>query len=258
MWHLKEQDIVLDRTDRAGRPARAPGQAQDILTCLHYCKQREVIMAAVRDTTSIEFEGHRVVLYQDLSMLTLQRHRLLRPVTDFLREEGIRYKWGHPFRLLFTWQNELHSNRTLEEAQRLERMPQNLEDWAQKAAPPARQPGSDMTVNDTPEINIATLWETLKAVVRSQFIAIAARQNALRHDKRQQLEGGIRALEEAHRQTGSLAVRQQLIIQQKQLRALDENKAEHALVRTKQKFYTWGNNAGRLLAHRLRTQATER
>ncbi|KAJ1216024.1 hypothetical protein NDU88_003630 [Pleurodeles waltl] len=127
---LKEQDIVLDRTHRAGRPTRSLGQAQDILTCLHYYKQREVIMAAVRDTTSIEFEGHRVGMYQDLSMITLQRRRLLQPVTDLLREEGIRYKWGHPFRLLFTWQNELRRIRTLEEAQRLEGMPQNLEDRA--------------------------------------------------------------------------------------------------------------------------------
>ncbi|KAJ1187662.1 hypothetical protein NDU88_004436 [Pleurodeles waltl] len=60
---LKEQDIVLDRMNRAGRPARTPGQAQDILTCLHYYKQKEVITAAIRDTTTIEFEGHRVGLY---------------------------------------------------------------------------------------------------------------------------------------------------------------------------------------------------
>ncbi|KAJ1207750.1 hypothetical protein NDU88_003140 [Pleurodeles waltl] len=48
-----------------------------------------------------------------------------------------------------------------------------------------------LAVNDTPETNIATVWETLKAVVRGQFKAIAARQNALRRDKRQQLEGEI-------------------------------------------------------------------
>ncbi|KAJ1100496.1 hypothetical protein NDU88_005581 [Pleurodeles waltl] len=104
---------------------------------------REVIMAAVRDTTTIEFEGHRIGLYQDLSMITLQRRRLLRLVTDLLREEGIKYQLGHPFRLLFTWHNELCSIRTLEEAQRLEWMSQNLEERAQNAAPPAQQQGSD-------------------------------------------------------------------------------------------------------------------
>ncbi|KAJ1187304.1 hypothetical protein NDU88_004081 [Pleurodeles waltl] len=68
---LKKQNIVLDRTHRAGQPTHMPGQAQDILTCLHHYKQREAIMAAVRDTTSIEFEGHRIGLYQDL-LITLQ------------------------------------------------------------------------------------------------------------------------------------------------------------------------------------------
>ncbi|KAJ1130198.1 hypothetical protein NDU88_008554 [Pleurodeles waltl] len=52
-------------------------------------------------------------------------------------------------------------------------------------------------------------------------------------------------------------MRRQLTIQLKQLRALDEDKAEYALLCTKQRFYTGGNRAGRLLAHRLRTQATE-
>ncbi|KAJ1117583.1 hypothetical protein NDU88_005781 [Pleurodeles waltl] len=45
---LKQPNIVLDRTHRAGRPARTLGQATTVLTCLHYYKQREAIMAAVR------------------------------------------------------------------------------------------------------------------------------------------------------------------------------------------------------------------
>ncbi|KAJ1217157.1 hypothetical protein NDU88_004752 [Pleurodeles waltl] len=99
--------------------------------------------------------------------------------------------------------------------------------------------------------------ETLKEVVRGQFIAIAARQNAVRRDKHQQLEDDTQALEVTHRQTGSLAVRRQLTIQRKQLRALDEYKAEHTVLCTKQKFYTGGNRVGQLLAHRLCMQATE-
>ncbi|KAJ1197663.1 hypothetical protein NDU88_001519 [Pleurodeles waltl] len=117
--------------------------------------------------------------------------------------------------------------------------------------------GLDSPENDTPETSIATLCETLKVVVRGQFIAIAARQNALSRDKRQQLEDDIQALEETHRQSGSLAVRRQLSVQRKRLRALDEGKAEYAVLRTKQKFYTGGNRAGRLFALRLHIQATE-
>ncbi|KAJ1082995.1 hypothetical protein NDU88_003156 [Pleurodeles waltl] len=165
---LKEQNIVFDRTHRAGRPARTPGQAQDILTCLHYYKQ-QVIMATVRDTASIEFKGHQIGLFQDLLMIMLQR-----------------------------------------------------------------------------------------TLIRDQFIVIAARQNAAGSNKRQQLEDDIRVQEVAHRQTWSLATMRQLTAHQKQLRALDEDKAVYALLRTKQKFYAGKNRAGCLLAHRLRTQARER
>ncbi|KAJ1157506.1 hypothetical protein NDU88_010217 [Pleurodeles waltl] len=128
---LKDQTVVLDRTQRVGHSARSPGQAQDILTCLHHYKQRETIMVAVRDQPMIDFEGFRAGLFQDLLMLTLQRRRALRPVMDFLRESGIRYKWGHPFCLHFVWQNETHSIRTLEEAQALEGMPSCPGDRAQ-------------------------------------------------------------------------------------------------------------------------------
>ncbi|KAJ1200429.1 hypothetical protein NDU88_004253 [Pleurodeles waltl] len=123
---LKDQTVVLDRTHRVGWPARSPGQAQDILTCLHHYKQRETIMAAAWDQPLIDFEGFRVGLFQDLSSLTLQRRKTLRPVTDFLRDNNIRYKWGNPFHLQFVWQNETCAVRTIEEAQALEGMPPRL------------------------------------------------------------------------------------------------------------------------------------
>ncbi|KAJ1098265.1 hypothetical protein NDU88_003381, partial [Pleurodeles waltl] len=50
----------------------------------------------------------------------------------------------------------------------------------------------------------------------------------------------------------------QLTTQRKQLWALNEDKVEYALLRTKQTIYAGGNRAGRLLAHRHHTQAKER
>ncbi|KAJ1090849.1 hypothetical protein NDU88_003977 [Pleurodeles waltl] len=61
--YLKDQTLVLDRTHRVGRPAYSPGQAQDILTCLHHYKQREIIMLAARDHPVIDFEGFCVGLF---------------------------------------------------------------------------------------------------------------------------------------------------------------------------------------------------
>ncbi|KAJ1157417.1 hypothetical protein NDU88_010130 [Pleurodeles waltl] len=94
---LKDQDILLDCTYRAGRPAQSSGQTQDILMCLHYYHQQERILAAARDLNAIEFEGHRLFLFQDLSPLTVQQRYALCPVTDILGEKGTCYKWGHPF-----------------------------------------------------------------------------------------------------------------------------------------------------------------
>ncbi|KAJ1091593.1 hypothetical protein NDU88_004712 [Pleurodeles waltl] len=126
---LKDQAIILDKTHRAGHPARSLGQAQGILTCLHHYNQRETILVAAHNQNVIEFEGHRIGLFQELLILILQRRRTLRQITNFLHERDIRYKWGHPFRLQFVWLNEKLSIRTMEEAQALERMPPGLRDW---------------------------------------------------------------------------------------------------------------------------------
>ncbi|KAJ1106332.1 hypothetical protein NDU88_003733 [Pleurodeles waltl] len=106
---IKGQEIILDCTHRVGRPSKASGQA-------HYQKQKEQKLAAVHDLNAINFDGHKIYLYQDLSPLTLQCQRVLRPITSMLQEKGICYKWDHPFRLQFVWQNEMRIVRTQKEA----------------------------------------------------------------------------------------------------------------------------------------------
>ncbi|KAJ1217077.1 hypothetical protein NDU88_004672 [Pleurodeles waltl] len=62
-------------------------------------------------------------------------------------------------------------------------------------------------------------------------------ENRARRIKRQQLEDDIRNLEATHGQTGSLVMQRQIATLRKQLRALDSDRAEYALLRTKQKYY---------------------
>ncbi|KAJ1167897.1 hypothetical protein NDU88_008282 [Pleurodeles waltl] len=115
-----------------------------------------------------------------------------------------------------------------------------------------------LDTNDTPEVSVATLWKTLKAVIRGHGIAIAVSLNKARREKRQQLEDDIRSLDVTHGRTGYLVVRRQLRTLRKQLQTLDGNKAEYTLLQTKQKYYAGGNKAGHLLPHRLRVQAAGR
>ncbi|KAJ1105428.1 hypothetical protein NDU88_002834 [Pleurodeles waltl] len=69
---LKDETIALDCTHIGGRPARTPGTPQDILTCLHSYRQKYLIMEAVRDKSTITFEGAKLSIFQDLSPITLQ------------------------------------------------------------------------------------------------------------------------------------------------------------------------------------------
>ncbi|KAJ1141803.1 hypothetical protein NDU88_008131 [Pleurodeles waltl] len=73
--------------------------------------------------------------------------------------------------------------------------------------------------------------------------------------KRQQLEDDIRSLEASYGQTGSLVMQRQITTFRKQLRALDDNREDYALLWTKQRYYAGGDRAGRLVAHQLRVQA---
>ncbi|KAJ1187260.1 hypothetical protein NDU88_004038 [Pleurodeles waltl] len=113
---LEEESLILDWTHRAWRPSRTPGMPKDILTCLHSYRQKELIMATVRDKIVITFEGEKLSIFQDLSSLTLQRRHMLQPAATYFREQLVRYKWGHPFYRIFEWQNEAHVFHTLEEA----------------------------------------------------------------------------------------------------------------------------------------------
>ncbi|KAJ1138501.1 hypothetical protein NDU88_004884 [Pleurodeles waltl] len=95
------------------------------------------------------------------------------------------------------------------------------------------------------------------AVVRGQFIAIAAYLNVDRSNKHSQLEHTIRELETLHRRTGVLATRRQLTMAHKQLRAIGMDRAQYALLLVKYKYYAEGNKAGCFLAQHLRSQAVQ-
>lgn len=91
--------------------------------------------------------------------------------------------------------------------------------------------------NDDGHTLIHLLWDTLKVVIWGRLLAIAARLNRDRKEKRDRLEGQVKVLKMTHRYTGAMRVRHQLTNVCKQLKALDLDRAEYSLLRTKQRFY---------------------
>ncbi|KAJ1119870.1 hypothetical protein NDU88_008054 [Pleurodeles waltl] len=279
---LKDQNVVIDRTHRVGRPARSPVQAQDILICLHHYKQRETKMAQAQDQPLIDFEGFHVV------QIDLRGHRLTvaniygpnEHQEGFLRDALGRIM-GTPDKDIvgggdFNIVSDTLLDRSAQQHILSGAFSKDFKDWL--AFPPHAPIAKCwrlntrllaykgiiaetevaitqyLEANDTPEVRAATLWEALKAVIRGQFIAMAARLNNARWTKWQQLEDEIRTLEATHSQSGSLATQRQIATLRKQLRALDDDRAEYALLQTKQKYYTGAIGAGRLLGHCLRAQ----
>ncbi|KAJ1149172.1 hypothetical protein NDU88_001989 [Pleurodeles waltl] len=61
---------------------------------------------------------------------------------------------------------------------------------------------SFLDINDTADIPISLLWETLKAVIRGEFIVIPAADKT-RRQKRAQLQLEVTELQRIHKRTGA-------------------------------------------------------
>lgn len=88
----------MERIHRALRPkGRETDPPRDIICCIGNFKLKEDIIKMARGRQQILHEGAPVQIYQDLSGITLQHRRNLRPLLEALREKQILYKWKFPF-----------------------------------------------------------------------------------------------------------------------------------------------------------------
>uniref|UniRef100_A0A8C5PY44 Uncharacterized protein n=1 Tax=Leptobrachium leishanense TaxID=445787 RepID=A0A8C5PY44_9ANUR len=92
--------IDIERFHRALRP-RGPPEAppRDVICYLLHFSLKEDIMRLARDTPRLVLDGALISLFNDVSQTTLQSRRALRPLTLALQQEGLQYRWLHPFGL---------------------------------------------------------------------------------------------------------------------------------------------------------------
>ncbi|CAH2300915.1 Hypothetical predicted protein [Pelobates cultripes] len=138
------ETIEFDRAHRANRARAADNTPRDIVCCLHTYKLKERIMTKARLRPTWRFRDAEIALYQDLSPLTLEARRALRPITALLRERGIPYKWGFPFMLQARHNNEWTQLRWPEEVprflQRLNLPPTEVINWILGPVDPRQGP----------------------------------------------------------------------------------------------------------------------
>lgn len=111
----RPEDMEIDfvRAHRALRP-KGPDTAppRDIICCLQSFVLKDEIMRKARRNERIVFNGATIMLFQDLSQITLQNRRALRPLLEKIREKDLRYSWRFPFALMVSYNGHQHTLRT--------------------------------------------------------------------------------------------------------------------------------------------------
>lgn len=90
--------IEMERLHRALRPPpRDSEPPRDVVCCIVNFPLKEEIPRKARERGRILFNGTEIKLFQDLSQITLQNRRALRPLLETLRSRNIQYRWKFPF-----------------------------------------------------------------------------------------------------------------------------------------------------------------
>ncbi|CAH2251832.1 Hypothetical predicted protein [Pelobates cultripes] len=98
----------MDRAHRALRPPNLNlSTPRDVIICLHYFQTKEKLMQLARDLPP-KYKDVRLTFFQDLAPTTLKKRRDLKPLTLALQEQGLKYTWGHPFKLLVKKGDQTH------------------------------------------------------------------------------------------------------------------------------------------------------
>lgn len=98
-------------------------------------------MAKARTHRYVDFEGSQIQLYPDLSWITLQKRRCLKPLLNVLKENELPYRWGFPFALLVVRNGRTTALRSYEDlpsfCSALNITTPVMADWEIEAPPPA-------------------------------------------------------------------------------------------------------------------------
>ena len=101
---LPVERLEFDRIHRALAPKKSEGPPRDIIAKFHYYRTKEQVLEAAREKSSLTFQGNNFQIFADLSQLTITKWRAMKPLLVELQQRNIKYQWGFPFSLRFTFQ----------------------------------------------------------------------------------------------------------------------------------------------------------
>ncbi|MEE6511388.1 hypothetical protein FKM82_017871 [Ascaphus truei] len=119
---LQQRDLEIDRAHRAlGTRLEDPNRCRDVIVRLHSYSTKEKLIGACRERDCIQFREETLQVYNDLSKMTINRRKELLPLTLVMRDNGIKYKWGFPFKLIINNKGKYFTIRYPEDMDQLAR-----------------------------------------------------------------------------------------------------------------------------------------
>uniref|UniRef100_H3AFT3 L1 transposable element RRM domain-containing protein n=1 Tax=Latimeria chalumnae TaxID=7897 RepID=H3AFT3_LATCH len=100
-------ELSMEWAHRSLATRPAPGQRPHpfIVKLLHF-SMKELLLKSVRELGILDWEGHRILFFPDLSKALQDRRRLFLPVKKILREKKVKYGLFYPATLQITYRGE--------------------------------------------------------------------------------------------------------------------------------------------------------
>lgn len=111
--------------------------------------------------------------------------------------------------------------------------------------------------NDNGEVNPNILWDTLKAVLRGNLIAISSAQNKEKREKYKQKMMHLTNLEKLHKKSQSQSILQQIKVARAEINDILNEEIEKKMRFLRQSYHDSGPKAMKLLARRIKKQQSD-
>lgn len=117
--NISQNRLELDRAHRALGPPRKDGNPRDIIVKPHFFSVKEEIMKLARSQPQLQCKGFPIQIFADLSPMTIQRRRNLKPLLTALAHKGIKYWWTFPFGVKFSLKGRTYAFSSLLDGEKI-------------------------------------------------------------------------------------------------------------------------------------------
>lgn len=113
-------------------------------------------------------------------------------------------------------------------------------------------------LNDLPKTKRGTLWEASKAYIRGQLISFVSNMKKIETSHMVELMQQIKDVDNKYAANPDPNLYKERLKLQTDFDLASTNKAKLQILKSRQRFFESGDNAGKLLAHQIRAEASSR